>query len=408
MYLMSSEKEKYISCIFDIIEYHPMKLRLATITVFLFCILPAYAQYETVVYDYAKNWFGENQALPAEQQWMLKGLLPGSVNMVEVQLFRSGSSSTQALYSSDYQRPPGNVTDQFTIPVNFKLRGSTAYDVRILYFANAESDDMRRLSAMINNALTAYLNQSVVAGKRQVELARHPRLMKQELDLIVKNGLDLYRSRIGIEFEGFSDIVYDKLERIDDLKLRAAGFNMLRQADQNEKQTRVAYFQKNVEELADLLEREVNQYLSGSFYVLREARTVKNYKTEATRWTLPVNIGYAAVYDNFTNDGFAVDGAPMVGISVPLGNPNFSGNFWSKSSVSFGALLQNVTLDENREFDGPLIGKPLYLAYGFKTAYFLRLNAGTAIMQEVGSNRMYFSPFVGLSVELNLWLGLKR
>lgn len=385
-----------------------MTLRLATIATFLFLIQPCYAQYETVVYDYAKNWFGENQALPAEQQWMLKGLLPGSVNMVEVELIRTGSSSAEALYRSDYQRPPGSVTDQFTIPVNFKLRGSTAYDVRIMYFANAEDDDMQRLSSMINQALTSYLNQSVVAGRRQVELAKHPRLMKQELDQIVKNGLDLYRSRMGIDFEGFSDIVFDKIERIDDLKLKAARFNVLRQSDQNEKQTRVTYFQQNVEELAALLEREVNQYLSGSFYVLREARTVRNYKTATTRWTLPVNIGYAAVYDNFTSDGFAVEGAPTVGISVPLGNPNFSGNFWSKSSVSFGVLLQNVTMDSNREFEGPLVRRPLYLAYGFKTAYFLRLNAGTTMMQEVGGKRMYFSPFVGVSVELNLWLGLKR
>lgn len=385
-----------------------MIIRLATITALLFLFQPCYAQYETVVYDYSKNWFGENQALPAEQQWMLKGLLPQEVDMVEVELQRSGSRSGEALYRSDFQRPPGSTTDQFTIPVNFKLRGSTAYDVRLLYFIKAEDADMRRLSTKINEALTAYLNQSVVAGRRQVELAKHPMIMKQELDLIVMDGLGLYRSRMGIDFEGFSDIVSDKLERIDDLKLKAARFNVLRKPDQDEKQTRVAFFQQNVEELANLLEREVNQYLSGSFYVLREARTVKNYKTETTRWTLPVNIGYAAVYDNFTNDGFAVDGAPMVGISVPLGNPNFSGNFWSKSSVSFGVLLQNVTLDENREFDGPLISKPLYLAYGFKTAYFLRVNAGTTVMQEVGSNRMYFSPFVGLSVELNLWLGLKR
>jgi hypothetical protein len=366
------------------------------------------AQYETVLYDYAKNWFGENQSLPAEQQWMLTGALPETVNMVELEIYRSGNKLEQLLYRSNFQRPADGTMEQFSIPVNFKLRGSTAYDLRVLYFENASDADMRRLSQMVNDGLTAYLNQSVVAGRRQVELAKHPLLIKQELDQIVQDGLGLYRSRMGIDFTGFSDIVFDKLERMDDLRLKAARFNILKTEDQDEKQTRVAYFQQNIEELASLLEREVNQYLSGSFYVLREARRVANYKSEATRWTLPINVGYAAVYDNVTDDGFAVEGAPMVGFSFPLGNPNFSGNFWSNSALSFGALLQNITFNDRVEFDGPLIGTPLYVAYGYKTAYFLRINAGTAIMQEVGSNNIQFSPFIGLSVELNLWLGLSK
>lgn len=370
--------------------------------------MSAQAQYETVVYDYSKNWFGENQPLPAEQRWMLTGETPEGIKMVELQIFQSGKRSNRFLYASDYQRASGSESSRFTIPVNYKLHGNTAYDFKVLYFEDAGDADMRRLSEMVNAALTSYLNQSVVAGKRQVSLAKHPRIIIQELDQIVMDGLELYRNRMGISFDGFSDIVYDKLERMDDLKLKAARFNILKEPDADERQTRVAYFQKNMEELAQLMAREVNHYLSGSFYVLREARRVTNYKSESTRWTLPVNVGYAAVYDNLTPGDFAVEGAPMVGISFPLGNPNFSGNFWSNSSLSAGMLLQNVTLDGDRVQEGPLVNRPLYFAYGYKTAYFLRINAGAAVMQEVGSGTVRLTPFIGLSVELNLWLGLNR
>ncbi len=367
------------------------------------------AQFETVVYDYSKNWFGENEDLPAEQRWLVKGDLPEGVKRVELQIYRPANRGDRFLYSSDFQRSAdAEEQRQFSIPVNFKLRGSTQYNLKMLYFVEASDEDMVRLNRMVNEALTAYLNQSVVAGRRQVSLVKHPRLMIQELDQIVMDGLDLYRNRMGVEFTGFSDIVYDKLERIDDLKLKAARFNVLREPDQNEKQTRVAYFQKNIDELAQLLEREVQQYLSGNFFVLREARSINNYKTQSTRWTLPVNVGYAAVIDPNSGSDFHVDGAPMLGISFPLGNPNFSGSFWSNSSLSFGALLQNVSLNDDVSYGGPLLDTPLYFAYGYKTAYFLRIHAGTTVMQAAGSNDVSLAPFVGLSVELNLWLGLSR
>lgn len=387
-----------------------MKHFFSTIAAVFLLSQMTYGQYETVVYDYSKNWFGENQPLPAEERWMLTGQIPEDIYMVELQIFQPHSKQDKLLHTSNYQRPPGSSAAQFTIPVNFKLRGSTNYNLKVLYFEKASPADMQRLSDMVNSALTAYLNQSVVAGRRQVELAKHPRLMKQELDQIVMDGLGLYRNRMGIEFNGFSDIVYDKIERIDDLRLKAARFNILKEADESERQTRVAYFQQNVEELAALMQREVNQYLSGSFHVLREARTINNYKSESTRWTLPINVGYAAVYDNYrTDDVFSVDGAPYVGISVPLGNPNFAGTFWSNSSISAGVFLTDITLGRsNTDFSGPLVNTPMYVAYGYKVAQYFRLQLGSAIMQESGTNQIHAAPFVGLSVELNLWLGLNR
>lgn len=98
----------------------------------------------------------------------------------------------------------------------------------------------------------------------------------------------------------------------------------------------------------------------------------------------------------------------MVGLSIPLGNPHLNSKFWSNSSISAGILLQDLDFGE-RTMTGPGVEKPLYLAFGYKTAYFLRLNAGTTILTEKGnSSNVEFSPFIGASIEINIWMGLNR
>lgn len=378
----------------------------------------AFAQYKTIPYDYEKNRFGENQPLPAEQGWMLSGELPEGINMVELSIYFPDKTDKNPIVTSDYRRSPESNASQFTIPVNENLGGNKTYTLTISYFENASKEEINRLKNMVSDALIAYLELSSVASSSRIELSKHPKLLIQDLDKIVEDGLVLYRSKLGTDFPGFSDMVYDKLEQLEDLKLKKAKFNILnksgaekKEKDQGEK---VAYFQQNLAQLAQIMERELGQYLGNDFYVLNQKRVIKNYKTEKTRQSLPINLGYAAVYyDGNVNDFEDIadtkwSGAPMVGLSIPLGNPYLNSKFWSNSSISAGILLQDLDFGE-RTMTGPGVEKPIYLAFGYKTAYFLRLNAGTTILTEKGrSNKLEFSPFIGASIEINIWMGLNR
>jgi len=377
-----------------------------------------FAQYKTIPYDYEKNRFGENQPLPAEQGWMLSGALPEGINMVELSIYFPDKTDKNPILTSDYRRSPGSNASQFSIPVNESLGGNKAYTLTISYFENASKDEITRLRSMVSDALTAYLELSSVANRNKVELDKHPKLMIQDLNKIVSEGLVLYRSKLGTSFPGFSDMVYDKLEQLEDLKLKKAKFNVLNRSDvekkEKEQDKRVAYFQQSLTQLAKIMDREVGQYLGNDFYVLKQKRVVKNYKTEKTRHSLPINIGYAAVYNDGNVDGIEDitdtrwSGAPMVGLSIPLGNPYLNSKFWSNSSISAGILLQDLDFGE-RTMTGPAVERPIYLAYGYKTAYFLRLNVGTTILTEKGrSNEVEFSPFIGASIEINIWMGLNR
>jgi hypothetical protein len=268
---------------------------------------------------------------------------------------------------------------------------------------------------MVVNSLHSYINLSTEADRNDINLSKHPDLIMQDMNQIVREGLSLYRSKLGNRFPGFSEIVHDKLEQIDDLRLKKAKFNVFsREDDPSEREKRIKYYHQKVDELEDLVEREVAQYLGTDFYVLEQIRVLKNYSTEKTKNVIPINFGYAAVFnqgdldniDDFNDSQY--DGSLMVGLSVPLGNPYLSNEFWSNSSISAGVLLNNLDFGQ-REMTGPLIDRPFYLAYGYKTAYFIRINAGATVLTEKGgSDKVEFSPFIGISAEINLWLGLSR
>lgn len=383
--------------------------------IIIFVSLSAFAQNRTLQYDYSNNRFGHNQPLPAEEPWTVSGQLPEGIDMVEISIFQSTDLSEQPIYSSEYRLPEGYESDQFTIPVNKNLRGNEEYTVTISYFIRASDGEVTRLRQMVINALQSYIELSSVADRNDIDLSKHPELMIQDMNQIVADGMSLYRSRVGNKFPGFSQIVYDKLEQIDDLTLRKAKFNVFKTDDDaSERQQRVKYFKENVDELVKLVERETSQYLGYNFFVLEQVRVIKEYRTEKTRNVIPINIGYAAVFnqDNFDDlddiDENQYGGSVMLGLSVPLGNPYLSNKFWSNSSISAGVLLQNIDYGD-QELTGPVIERPFYLAYGYKTAYFIRLNVGAAVLTEKnGNDKVQFSPFIGVSAEINLWLGLSR
>lgn len=377
----------------------------------LFPVLTLNAQYKSVQYDYEKNWLGENQPLPAESQWMLNGLMPDGVDMVELELFGSNDLDKKPLFSSDYRTAPGFQERRFSIPVNYMLKGNNEYTLRINYFRPAAPFEIEQLKVMIGEAVSSYLTMSVRSERNSVTLSKHPRLMRQELDQIVEKGLELYRNRTGLDFPGFSDLIYNKLQQVDDLSLRKARFNIFRNEDDNEQTLKVAFFQQNLEELKLMSMQEVDQYLGNDFLVLADSRVIPNYSTEKTRGTLPINFGYGGVYNKGGFEDLSYDSAPYAGVSFPFGNPALSSKFFSNSSISAGVFLTNFDFGDDKEITGPLIGRPIYLAYGYKTAYFLRLNAGMTILQNENSSEsstIFIRPFVGLSIELNLWLGLSR
>ncbi len=385
------------------------KILLAVIV--FFAVNIANAQFESVHYDYEKNWFGENQKLPSETEWMLSGVLPADITMVAVEIYGSDDRSKNPLHTGVWTKSLEGSQPNFFVPVNYSLRSNSTYTIELKYFRKVSPIEKENLKRDVYESVRAYLELNIVADRNDADLKKDPKEMVKDLNKLMKDGLVLFRNDLNMEFPGFSQLVLDQLENMDDLNLKESKFNILKKGeDPSKTEQKIKYFNSQVENLQTVVKREIDQYLSYNLSVLEISRVVDNYKTEKTRNVIPVNVGYGAVQNKGgLDDNIDYDASPFVGVSFPLANPSFSGKFWSNSSISAGVFINDFEFDSGEKYTGPLIERPFYLAYGYKTAYFLRFNVGATVLENVdGTGSIEVRPFVGVSVEINMWFGLSR
>ncbi len=378
----------------------------------LLTAIVAKAQFESVQYDYEKNWFGENQKLPAETPWILSGVLPQNISSVAVEIYSSDNREKDPLHTSVWTSPVGtDSATNFFIPVSYSLRSSTKYTIEIKYYRDMTPVEKTNLKQQVYDAVRSYVQLNVVASKNDVDLNKDPKEMVKDLNKLMRDGLVLFKSKLNVSFPGFSDLVLDQLENMDDLNLKKGKFNVLKKnEDEETNNQKIEYFKVQLENLQKVIKREIDQYLSYDLAILEISRVITDYETQHTRNVVAINVGYGAVHNSGGfNEKIDYDSAPYLGISFPLANPNFSGKFWSNSSISTGVFFNDFQFDNGETYTGPLVGRPFYLAYGYKAAYFIRFNLGATLLENKGGdNTLFVRPFIGASIEINLWLGLNR
>lgn len=371
---------------------------------------PLLAQYEQVQFDYAQAYFNNGQPLPAESRMIFTGNIEPSIALVEIQLFRGkDSKKNRTLYQAAWKRVPGDQAGSFRVPFNQPLKGNTDYDFRFIYYrpvTDAERQDLRR---SLHQALDSYLDQSVTHSGQKIKLTRGAGIILHDLETIVSEGLTYYRTLSGVDFSGFSDITRRGLDNLTKQVL----------PEDLPGSTLPANFGP-LNTLKSLLHTEVDQVLNASLVVQQDVREVSSYGTEAGRRTLALNVGYGGVIFDASRDNFSYDASPYVGISFPLANRRMGGTFLSNTSLSLGVFVNNFTDPEGETVTGPIFGRPYFLGLGYNFFRFIRLNVGaTAIEQQgssnIGSGNAAFDasaislrPFIGLSAEIDLWLGLRE
>ncbi|MBC8147714.1 MAG: hypothetical protein H8E98_06985 [Bacteroidetes bacterium] len=379
----------------------------------MFASVVSFAQYESVQYNYEKNWFNESRPLPAESDWMLTGAVSKQTKLVEVSIYLTSDIKKDDVYVADWKIPFDKTSSNFSIPINYKLRGNERYSFTISYFRNCEINEKITLQKTLIDIIGTYISQILLVDNNQIYLSKSPKTARNELDKIVIEGLTYYRSKSSSEFEGFSDLVLDKLNYINKLKLKNARLRIIKNRDDENSNIKVKFIDKQLYELKVLCAKELSQYLSHDMYVLFDKRVVLDYLTTKVKNVIPINLGYLGVYNSGSISSLSYGSAPYAGISFPLGKSAFSNAFWSNTSLSAGVILNNFKFSENKTTTGPLIGLPSYIGIGYKTFYLLRLNAGIVFLQnEVQSqsnlnfSNIYVRPYIGLSLEFNLWIGI--
>ncbi|MDN3668156.1 hypothetical protein QWY93_02255 [Echinicola jeungdonensis] len=374
----------------------------------LFTSSSVLGQIKSVYYNVPQGQINEGNPLPSEEPFYIKGRLPGGIEMVTAKIYRSSKTSLQA-EEYYWKKPFDFAVSEYEIFIAEPLRSNENYTVAFYFYERADQGQMDDLKSSISSNLESYIRANMEVSRGKIRSLNSDKVMMTQLKQIVQEGTKNYQHFIGQEFEGFSDVVRQKLKQKDELKLRRARFNIIGKKKDSRDNNRALYASKYIEELILLLQSEAKQYMAGQMLSLVDIRNIRAYPTEKKRSTLPLNFGYGgfAIKREFGETEYF--NGPFAGVSVPLGNKTFT-KFLGNASFSAGVFLQNFDSSEGIELSGPFIGLPFYAGLGYKLFRVFRFNAGAvAINSEIlneSEKNFHIQPFIGFSLEFDLWLGI--
>ncbi|GAB3658337.1 hypothetical protein GCM10028791_31250 [Echinicola sediminis] len=360
-------------------------------------------------YDVINNQINEGNPLPSEEEFYIKGQLPKDIEVVVGKIYNSSKNSKNAK-TYTWKKPFDFNVNQFEIFIADPLRSNDKYTVELHYYQRADQEQMEELRTSINNNLSAYIHANFEISRSKIISYNNDKVILAQLNQIVEDGTKNYRHFIHQEFEGFSDIVKQKLEQKDQLKLKRSKFNIIGKSKDSGDNDRALYASKYLTELTSLVENEANQFLASSMFALADIRAVEAYPTIKKPSSIPLNIGYGAVAMKRSFAETEYLNGIYAGFSAPLGNKAFT-KFLGNASFSAGFFLKNFESDNGTKVSGPFVDLPIYAGLGYKLLRVIRFNAGlVAVNTESQSenNEFHLQPFAGFSLELDLWLGLNQ
>ncbi|MFN3997162.1 hypothetical protein [Algoriphagus sp.] len=374
--------------------------------------IPAQAQIRTVTYEVERNIINNNVPIPSEESFLINGQLPEGILMVQVAVKKSGKNDkSKNIY--EWKKAFDFPTSTYELFVSEPLRNNDSYDLEFSFFSRADEDQMEYVSGAIQQNLEAYIRANFEVAPSGIKSNVADAVMISQMNQIVTQGLVDYQHFLGREFQGFSEVIRQKIGQKDRMKLKRANLNILRKNKSNDKSddSRAIYANQYIDELVAVVHNEIGQYLQNSLFSLVDLRTVANFPTEAKPNSIPINFGYATVPFKRNQPSTEYLHGPALGISIPFGNKTFT-KFLGNASFSTGVILTNFESANGESLRGDLIGLPIYAGLGYKVFEVFRLNVGTVMLQGQGfgptpKKTTYFQPFASISLELNLWLGLK-
>lgn len=381
---------------------------LAVLTIVAFANISANAQYSTLVLNYEKSCFGENEPLPARKNFVITGVANANIPYVEVAIYdEKHKADDLPVYATFWKRDLNSNSPKFTVPINQHLREGKAYDVLIKYYRVATEGEQAALKGNLFKTLDAYVDQSYKLSNSKIDFEKSARKIVADLNEIVKTGMSQYRHRTSFSFETFSDVVMMKIDQIESQSLKEV--SNANAANGKDAGTRVIFRDRLIKELKEMLHTEVSQYLNRELYIMVDDKFIDDYPTEEVQNYLPVNIGYGGALLNTDSDAFNYAAAPYLGLSVPFGKEGSQSKFLQRSSLSFGVLLDQSLMDRNDiGYTGPIFNVPVYGALGYRAFRFIRVNAGVTVLENVSTSNIQVYPFIGISAELNLSLSLAK
>lgn len=385
-----------------------MRKKLLVLSIITLVISPLYAQIETINLDIISGKLNGGNPVPAEKEFYIQGSIPEKIEMVKLIVYPSKKSGKSAS-TYFWKTPFGYKELSYQVLVSDPLRSSSDYHLEFGFYQKAGKEQVDEVTRLITLNMESYLSTITTIKRGGIKFSENDEVILTNLEKIFERGAFYFELPNGQKFPGFSDIVRAKLDQRGKLKMGKARFNIIK-VDKNDNE-RAVYAAQYLSELNAIIAAEIEQFLSPNMLVRVDEKIFANYASEKTPNSIPLNIGYGAISlsDGLPNQEFAY--SPYVGFSIPLGNRTFA-RFMNNLSLSTGVFVAgNMENALNEQISGPLADRPVYVGLGYNFFRIIRLNAGGTFMtteQLGGMNVNSFQPFVGLSAEFNIWVGIGK
>ena len=377
-----------------------MKVNQLLICLLLLTSVSSFAQKPIINLNLKTKNFNNGMELPAEKNFDISINTSENVDFINLKFFKK--LDKEEFYSTTWQRTVGVFGSSATLPVNIKLKSSTSYAFKVKSYRNLTKNDKLKIASQISVSSKIFIESCIIRTEKGYDFKMNEDRLMENINDILSSGLSGLEVSFGERSSKYSDILRIMLKNLKDNKFR----NMkVDSADLG--------FKSALNAISNQVDNELINIINSYNYVLIDVVEIDSYDTEKTMNFLSLNAGYGAVYQsgNYSNvnyfDGF------FAGVSFPLANYALSNSFISKTSFSAGVFFNNFKIDNNNYLTGPIVGRPLYAALGYRFLNFVKVSAGTTILQEENkllntTGNVEFKPFVGLGIELDLWLGLKK
>lgn len=355
------------------------------------------AQYKTVNLDFESTYIGDNNPLPAETNILFSGSIPSYIDRIELNIMPA-KAKANFLHSAVWQRPLDNKDKTYSLPVNYKFRSSSNYDIEVLYFQALGKGQRTDLIQTLSSRLQLFLETQLTQESNAIDWESKPKRLLKDMNALLRADLQNYRTGIAAPARELSGLVALQMEKMAKIRTRDS-ISRIRLAEEQVL-------------LVQLIKDELNQMLPAPLYKVADARLLEDCPTESKQGALAVNAGYGGVYfSGDLSEDLDYDTAPFVGLSFPLGNSAFAPRFFSNTYLGFGVFLKDFENAEQQKLTGPITGLPIYASLDYKLFQFVYLNLGATLLEETTASdrqELFVRPFIGLSAKVNLSVQFER